>query len=295
MVLFPYSSTSSFVNHGGKHANAKIVWAKEGTDVTGFHRDAWMERSPDELVREGYTGLMMMLVATRPIVKGEEVTIDYGPEWQASWEDHSARWSKNDDSFERDGGSPLTASELNESEDRIRTMFEESYESVGTACHYRYDSSEDNEQMAIQVEPGQELDGHEALGLVYDEPAPEKQRKSYVAYIEERATAWRDHGGRATISGDNFRPCAVIARKEGASPNEDLYTVRVFNTQNGAGHSEQIPTNREHYVKEVPRRAILFVDLPYTSSQHNESAFRHEIGFPDASDDMWPEAWKDLL
>ena len=295
MVLFPYSSTSSFVNHGGKHANAKIVWAKEGTDVTGFHRDAWMERSPDELVREGYTGLMMMLVATRPIVKGEEVTIDYGPEWQAAWEDHSARWSKNDDSSETDGGSPLSASELNESEDRIRTMFEESYESVGTAGHYRYDSSEDNEQMAIHVEPGQELDGHEALGLVYDEIAPEQQRKSYVAYIEERATVWRDHGGRATISGDNFRPCALIARKEGASPNEDLYTVRVFNSQNGAGHNEQIPTHREHYVKEVPRRAILFVDLPYTLSQHNESAFRHEIGFPDASDDMWPEAWKDLL
>lgn len=292
MVLFPYSSTSSFINHGGKQASAHMVWANEETDVTGFHRDEWMKRRADELVQEEHTGLMMMLVANRPIVKGEEVTIDYGPEWEAAWENHLASWSEHDDPSQ--SHKALTASELNESEDRIRTVFEESYESVGTACHYSYDSSEDKDEMAIHVQPGQELDGHEALGFVYDEPAPE-QLRSNLAYVEERATVWRDHGGRATISGDNFRPCAVISRKEGASSNEDLYTVRVFNSQNGAGHSEQIPTNREHYVKEVPRRAILFVDLPYTSSQQKESVFRHEIGFPGSSDDMWPEAWKDLL
>ena len=292
MVLFPYSSTSSFVNHGGKEANAKIVWSSEETDVTGFHRDEWMKRRPDELVEEGHTGLMMLMVATRPIAKGEEVTIDYGPEWKAAWESHLDIWSKNHGPSETPT-SMLTASELNESQDRIRTVFEESYESVGTACHYRYHSSEDRDEMAIRVEPDQEVDGHEALGLVYDEPSPE-QLRSDLAYIEERATVWRDHGGRATISGDHFRPCKVISRKEGSSSNEDRYTVRVFNTQNGAGHSEQIPTNKEHYVKEVPRRAILFVDLPYTSSQQEESAFRHAIGFPD-TDDIWPEAWKDLV
>jgi len=290
LLLFPYSSTSSFVNHGGRDANAKVVWTNKETDITGFHKQDWMERSSGALLQEGRTGLMMMLVATRTIAKGEEVTIDYGPEWQSAWEEHVAEWSMRHDLSETHA---LTASELNESEDRIRTVFEDPYKSVGTACHFRHDSDEDVEEAGTRVDPGQEIDGHKALGFVYDKSYLERLR-SNLSLIEERATVWRDHGGRSTISGDNFRPCKIIARKEGASSDEDRYTVRVFNSENGAGHSVMLPADREHYVKNVPRRAILFVDLPYTSSQQKYGAFRHEIGFPDGDDDLWPESWKDL-
>ena len=295
MLLFPYSPTSSFVNHGGKEANAKLVWANEDADVTGFHRGDWMKKRPEELLQEGHTGLMMMLVATRAVATGDEVTIDYGSEGQNAWEDHVVGWSMRHDPS---ATYSLTASELNESEDRIQTVFEDPYESVGTACHYLYvpdeEEEEEEEQSDMYVDPDSEVDGDEALGLVYDEQALDKLGAN-LPFIEDRAAVWRDHGGRHTMSGDNLRPCKVIARKEDASSNETLYTVRVFNCRNGSPHVDQIPTNIEHYVKDVPRRAILFIDLPYTSSQQNERAFRHEIGFPGGDGDLWPQIWKDIL
>ena len=42
---------------------------------------------------------------------------------------------------------------------------------------------------------------------------------------------------------------------------------------------------------DVPREAICFMNKPYTSDQHIESAFRHTIHIPD---DMFPRKWMDL-
>ena len=41
----------------------------------------------------------------------------------------------------------------------------------------------------------------------------------------------------------------------------------------------------------VPREAILFFDLPYTTDIHLPNAYRHEIGIPD---EIFPKAWRDL-
>jgi hypothetical protein len=79
LLLYPYSSTSNFVNHGGKKANTKVVWASEKDDPTGVHNEAWLSRSPRNIMRHEHTGLIMLLVASRDIEEGEEVTIDYGP------------------------------------------------------------------------------------------------------------------------------------------------------------------------------------------------------------------------
>ena len=77
LLLYPYSSTSNFVNHGGKEANTKVVWAEEG-DRTGFHKESWLSSTPENIMEQSHTGLLMMLVATRDIAKDEEVLIDYG-------------------------------------------------------------------------------------------------------------------------------------------------------------------------------------------------------------------------
>jgi hypothetical protein len=53
----------------------------------------------------------------------------------------------------------------------------------------------------------------------------------------------------------------------------------------------QPESNPDILVKNVPHSAIRFVDLPYRSPHHDETAFRHAIGFPDA---IFPAAWKDL-
>lgn len=41
-------------------------------------------------------------------------------------------------------------------------------------------------------------------------------------------------------------------------------------------------------VTNIPRRAILLVDRPYTSDTFIQGAFRHEIGVPDG---FYPETW----
>jgi hypothetical protein len=45
----------------------------------------------------------------------------------------------------------------------------------------------------------------------------------------------------------------------------------------------------EYEFEEVPRAAIRFFDLPYTTDLHLRKAFRHEIGLPDA---LMNDAWR---
>lgn len=266
MVLMPYSSTAGFINHASSHsANAKVVWAEVSSDPTDFHQNGWMEQPVKELLTKGYAGLLMHLVATRDIKQGEEVTIDYGSTWIEAWQDHVANWPDND--------AHTSASELNVVEDHIRTIFEEPYpEGVTTACHYRYGSTQD-EKLAASNPNNRPVDG-----------------SIRVEEIEEHAFRWIDYGGRSTISGDYFRPCEIVARH--ADPTHgSVYTVKMVNRPNQL-EWDQIPAEYHHYVKDVPRRAILFVNEPYTSHQHHKHAFRHEIGFPNP-DDTWPSAWID--
>ncbi|KAG7346430.1 SET methyltransferase domain containing protein [Nitzschia inconspicua] len=267
LLLMPYSSTASFINHlPSGAANAKVVWADSKADPTGLHQEKWMVLSVDEILEKSHSGLLMHVVATRDIAVGEEITIDYGTAWEEAWKTHEADWSMAEPH--------LSASELNTIEDAIRTIFEEPYPSgVATACHYRFGSTRD-EKNAANNPNNQQSEG-----------------KLQIEFVERNAFQWVDHGGRGTMSGDYFRPCKVIARH--SDPNEGtVYTVKM---DNRPIHPEwdQIPAKYQHYVKNVPRRAILFIDEPYTSHQHYEMAFRHEIGFPNP-DEMWPLAWMDL-
>ena len=43
-------------------------------------------------VDDVYTGLVLEVVALRNITVGEEVTVDYGQEWEKAWYDHVKSW-----------------------------------------------------------------------------------------------------------------------------------------------------------------------------------------------------------
>jgi hypothetical protein len=45
------------------------------------------------------------------------------------------------------------------------------------------------------------------------------------------------------------------------------------------------------FVVGMPSEAITLIDLPYTSDEHIEGAFRHEIGVPD---ELFPPNWLDI-
>merc|ERR1711957_1094950 len=113
--------------------------------------------------------------------------------------------------------------------------------------------------------------------------------------IEQRSPSWNDLGGRKTVSGYHLRPCTIVARRSVSSDggaDTAMYTVRVYDRNDNPPEYDKIPPKIEHYVKDIPRRAILFVDRAHSSHQHHQRAFRQEIGFPD--DAMWPKAWRTI-
>ncbi|KAL3923533.1 MAG: hypothetical protein SGILL_001601 [Bacillariaceae sp.] len=72
-------------------------------------------------------------------------------------------------------------------------------------------------------------------------------------------------------------PCVILNRDD----TNDMYSVALQFTEDGEDFEE--------LVQEVPRQAIMFVDVPYTTDIHLIGAFRHAIGIPD---EIMPEAWK---
>ncbi len=79
---------------------------------------------------------------------------------------------------------------------------------------------------------------------------------------------------------NDSRACKILNR----SKDEDGETVyRISITRNEGG--------KPFYVNNVPRDAIQMVNRPYSSDQHIENGFRHEIHIPDA---IFPAKWMDL-
>mmetsp|Transcript_26489 Transcript_26489/g.40975 ORF Transcript_26489/g.40975 Transcript_26489/m.40975 type:complete len:651 (-) Transcript_26489:54-2006(-) len=293
MVLFPYSSTSNFINHSGEHSNARLQWPE--SDPTNFHQEGWLAKSVEDILSQKHAGLMLHVVATREIFEGEEVTINYGKTWEDAWEKHLQEWSPPAGD---EPGEYVSASDLNVSESRLKTVFEQAAnnypENVATVCYYRYDRGEEEEATKLwnsrqRTEETLEVDGNRALRPGFDSAVYLARLNRTLPTILQHAPAWRNF--ERVLSGVNARPCKVIMRHstedEGAG---DRYLVRMYNRWNQQDFSS-IPTNQvEHYVAEVPRHAIHFVDRPYTSDQHLKGAFRHEMNFPD---DMFPVQWRD--
>ena len=116
MLLCPYGPMSNYINHNQDAANVRLRW---GRPETGNHMSELLNVSVAEIAKSDSTSkLAMELVATRDILKGEEILMDYGDEWQTAWEAHLASWQ------------PPTripaklAAELN-NETKLRTTFEE--------------------------------------------------------------------------------------------------------------------------------------------------------------------------
>jgi len=77
---------------GAKGPNAKIRWA------SGWDPDTstWLNMSLKEIERatvKNQRGLSFEVIATRDIKEGEEIFIDYGPNWEDAWESHKNVWT----------------------------------------------------------------------------------------------------------------------------------------------------------------------------------------------------------
>jgi hypothetical protein len=86
IILFPYSPVVNYVNHHPTDFNVKLQWSQLPN-----HKVSWLEKTPEDLARdESHAGLILEMVAARDIGAGEEVLLNYGDSWDASWEHYRA-------------------------------------------------------------------------------------------------------------------------------------------------------------------------------------------------------------
>ena len=264
VVLCPYTSPSAYINHGrGSVANVRVRWSDASS--TPNHNAHWLEEDVDFLKGTVGVGLSIDFVATRDIHPGEEVFLDYGPEWEAAWEEHAGGWSPPPGS---EGYVP--ASVLGEP---LRTLDEQSSkpypENIVFYCHYGYHPGDP--EGSFQWEDK----------WMYERLCP--------CHIVSRLT--RDADGDETA----YYYTAVMLTSDQVDadmiPNfilryHDEDDVRVLSPR------EVIPPPGEvHILTDVPRRAIEVRDKVYAKDEFARGAFRHAMMMPD---DVFPEAWKNI-
>jgi hypothetical protein len=253
MMFFPSGAGSTLINHS-KEPNAKMVWSSHPNN----HKH-WFDLSAIQLLdsTNQHLGLMMEIVAIKDIQEGEEVFIDYGPEWQQAWDAHVVEWEK----LEKEGTIPATwptrALDLNEEHRNgarpIATVSEQASnpypDNVMIKCFLKIKNPEN--------EPSVKDDDTKVR--VFSEP--------------EKGTVY---------DSDNLFGCQISERKK-ESDGSFVYTILWGDEDDEA---EGITM-----VKHVPQKAIVFVDKPGTGDQFHPMGFRHYIGIPD---DIFPQGkWRD--
>eukprot|EP00970_Alexandrium_tamarense_P009088 scaffold1795_cov187-Alexandrium_tamarense.AAC.6 len=249
LLLYPYSHGVNLINHNSKSPNVKLRWWSES--ISYFNTPIL------ELQQFSTAQLMMEIVATRPIQKGEELYLDYGAEWTTAWKHHVESWSPSEEDITH------VSSDVMNGDAKYDVLWTEKEQQstpyptdVFTSCYYEYSNYRH----------------------------PNKEHSETKSFAE-----WKPHKG--VMSARNLRPCLIVHRAlEDFSTSRHLYTVRVMNRP-GLGEAERIPKGHFHLVAKVPREAIIFSDKTYTSDQHLLTAFRKEIGLGE----LFPEQWKDLL
>jgi hypothetical protein len=264
ILLYPYGPMVGLVNHASSasnantRANVRLQWST--SDVLHLFGQELLTKPLEEVKNysSNRSGLLLELVATRNIVKGEEIFLDYGVEWQQAWINHVQNWKPVPDA---DKYTPSYVME-----DVVKTLRLESElvehpypDNVFTSCFYRYSDHK------------------------------EAAEKHTGGGADEAVTTFRWNMTRGLFELRNLRPCKILQREQDPKQGT-LFTVRIMNRY-GLTADERIPKGAMHIVTHVPRRAVRFSDKLYTTDQHLENAFRHEIGIPD---DIFPPQWMDL-
>mmetsp|Transcript_30420 Transcript_30420/g.90794 ORF Transcript_30420/g.90794 Transcript_30420/m.90794 type:complete len:758 (-) Transcript_30420:287-2560(-) len=316
VLLLPYSTGSANINHAptGDGANVKLRWhvptststegEEDDTDdeeekgVGAFHHPEWLDLDASDIFTKMKTGLLMELVATRPIDEGEELLLDYGKDWSDAWNEHVRDWpSKGPHGYgnpekNRPYGYPH---ELNEDKfSPVKTHAEQTGDeddddagdpyppNVATACFYN------------AVDEGHPLSPNALRRRIPVDPSDPS--RGIVTAIK---IPW-DGEGMGELSHPTLRPCSIVSREERVNDRDErnvgrrsvsFETTELVYTALMEPWEGDIPDDERHVVYDMPRDGIALVDRSYSSDQHLGGAFRQEIGVPDG---VFPEAWKDL-
>jgi hypothetical protein len=90
MLLCPYGNGINYINHNHTQANVKIRWAE---DFDLVHNKTMIEEGlVYDLLYNYKPQLAFDYIATRDIQEGEELFLDYGDSFEASWQKHVANY-----------------------------------------------------------------------------------------------------------------------------------------------------------------------------------------------------------
>jgi hypothetical protein len=278
LLLCPYGPGVNYINHNQTLANVKVRWAPDGTSN---HNSTWLSMAPNEMAWNYKISLAMEYVAIQDIRQGDELFMDYGTAWETAWLDHVQRWIH----YNPPGPSHLAQ------------QWSPSYQS---ATQFNAKSLRDHELLRTPEEQLVEPYPSNLLLTCHWDLTVEPDEFDYN--LDTLAVnLWDQEKYFERLDKRFARPCTIVERwkstrlsnitsnithsvEAGKNTIVWYYDVKVFLND----EEDSVPVHR----RGVPRRAISFVDAPYTTDMHLKHAFRHDIQIPSA---LFPPAWKDKL
>lgn len=93
LLFVPLGSHVALINHQ-KTPNAYITWSRQRDNgLSNQHK--YQDYTADEMANVDKIVTVMKLVALRDIDPDEEITIDYGEQWETAWDEYMKRWERS--------------------------------------------------------------------------------------------------------------------------------------------------------------------------------------------------------
>ena len=268
-LLCPIGSGTSFINHSPT-PNAAIRWSTHKS--TALHKEEWLNMTVEQMGKNLDIGLMIEYFTLRDIQPDEEVTINYGLEWEKAWDHHVREWQPPlaDEDY-------YSAQDMNVDPETTMIMtVEEQQEfpypsSVVTSCFYEH----------VDTNGFHDDSGAYANPLEYDVII-----KQFEPFTDDR------------LDFMFLRPCAIVSREvvemdTKHDADEELlyeYTVQILNSDH-IHDTQKVPDYEVLIVQGFPRDSIIFTDFAYSSDTHLTNSFRQEMIM---SDGLFPNSWRNL-
>jgi len=213
----------------------------------------------------------MEIVATRDILPGEEILVDYGEEWERAWDEHVRNFQSPCSSPQENRKEKFMSSKFVHDMNNVKfnSLFHKWSDYHFTICSDFLDKI----VATIYIVPREnttDVDESSVSNSVDTTNATDGVRTHAFDDIDE------SHEGFKIPASAKFTPCKIT------SYNEDsrMFDVVVFARNNVLS-----------MVKDLPEQSILFLNRPYKSDMFWSGAFRHKMKIPD---EIFPLQWKDL-
>lgn len=239
VILTPYGGIVNYINHNSQSPNVRVRWPQKELVA---HKPDWLKRDP-LFLRDTFNkvGLSFEYIALRDIEEGEEVFMDYGPDWEEAWNRHVEQWEPLPNAHEY-----VSAEDIREPYLRtIHEVFENPYPpNIGTLCLPSYTG----------INAASTEGGNVNQRPVYRWLPPRMKDPKYIPQ----------------------RHYCIIVERHGPSRNDGNYTYTVdIKIGEVEGASSWIR------VMNVTSEGVALYNLAFTNDWHMPNVFRHLIGIPD--------------